>query len=70
MRVSPSPPEKVAAVLRLPPPTVRNEIDFQEEMRTRRIEVRTPSKPNLEHTQPMEMMSDAALVDADPHGST
>lgn len=68
--VSPRPPAKVAAVLRLPPPTIRNEIELHEEMRTRRIEVRATAAPSVERTQPMEMMGDAPVVDPGTHGNT
>jgi hypothetical protein len=60
----------VAAILRLPPPTIRNEIDLQEEMRTRRIEVRGTAAPSVERTQPMETMGDVPGVDPGTHGNT
>lgn len=63
------PPAKVAAILRLPPPTVRNEIDLPEDMRTRRIEVRATAAPSAEATQRMEMLGDTPL-DPGTHGST
>ncbi len=55
MTVSHRPPANIAAILRLPPPTIQNELELYEEMRTRRIEVRGTGAPNVERTQRMEM---------------
>jgi hypothetical protein len=62
--VSPRPPAKVAAVLRLPPPTVRPEVELYEEMRTRRIEVRGSNVPSPEATQRMETLAAPPSTDA------
>ena len=69
MTVSHRPPAKLAAVLRLPPPTIQNDLELYEEMRTRRIEVRGTGVPAAEATQKMDTLDGAAL-DPSTHGST